>query len=429
MRTNISLTLCLAGALVAQFPGPAVIPALAQQPPDEAWRLVVGVRSTHSSDLPEQGAGVIIGRTGDHLVVATAWHVLVDAVDLPAARVEVQFRDAPGRTVRTGDRFRLGERDLALLFVPMASADSAGWEEPDWSRRARRGSLRRDDAVYAVGCPSTRGESSCFSALPSRDRVSIPDARDEITFLSETVVVGNSGGALFNQWWEVVGLVYEAESSSRAQAYTIGFVLDEAARFLRQEMPGAGGSIALETPATPRGGYNTSVGISWLGEIGADDVLSAGGEDLTPTLERRFPSGRITYRARRSGSRLTWHVGLMRLAPPNLALTSAVLGAGWSLQLGRLSIRPFAELGASRIEARFLASEFQVDTGSGVQTVPIWEKEVQTGLGVGGGLSVGFILGSGIILETSVATWRFETPDQAPGLPALSVGAGLRWGR
>ena len=61
--------------------------------------------------------------------------------------------------------------------------------------------------------------------------------------------------------------------------------------------------------------------------------------------------------------------------------------------------------------------------------MPIWRKEQQTGFGVGGGLGLGVLVGGGMILEVTAATWRYETPEGAPDFPALSVGAGLRWGR
>jgi hypothetical protein len=317
-----------------------------------------------------------------------------------------------------------------VVTVSKSDAEAAGYRPPQWDRRARAGTLRRGDFVHAVGCRSGQPIERCFEGQAGRDRTSTADGGDLIDFQSSVVAPGNSGGPLFNARWEITGMVYLRQAFSRARALSIDFVLDEVEDWLdRSGTSATDARIALRPPAVPRGGYNASVGATWIDHVSTTAIVGANGDDLSAFLENRLPSGRLTYRVRRAGSRVTWHLGAMRLAPANLAVAAGLIGAGWSLPLGRLVIRPFAEVGVGRVEARVLAAEYTVMSGDGEVVVPIWRGEEQTSFGVGGGLGVGWMVGRGIILEATIATWRYEAPEGAPEFPGLSVGAGLRWGR
>jgi hypothetical protein len=134
---------------------------------------------------------------------------------------------------------------------------------------------------------------------------------------------------------------------------------------------------------------------------------------------------------RQTGSSLTWHVALLRLAPDNLAVNGGMAGAALNLRHGRFTFAPFLEAGLGRVEGRFDAGGYYVASGnpqSPNRYVPFWKHVTQDGIGVGGGLDLTVVIAPHVIVEMLTGHWSFTVPDSLPKLQTVFVGAGLRWG-
>jgi len=362
--------------------------------PEQAKALVVSLRGYYAGGgTAELGAGIIVGTARESLYVATAKHV-VRRDGIPADSVWTFFPS--GDSARATVAAYAKGLDVAVLTVPVSAARAARAIPTSWDRRGAVRPLRSNDPLKPVGCP--QGQCWQVSALP--DRLMWVD-RLGILFQSSLVEVGSSGGALFNAWWEVVGMVTEVQPP-RATALSIDDVLG----YVRAErFP-----VALERPSVPRGGYRTSIGVAIL----------------TGT-RGRVPSGRVTL-LQQARPALSWHVTALRLAPENLAITAGMAGVGAQLRTGRFVARPFLEAGFGQVKGRHDIGGYYVGGPSNPQYVPFWNRVVGDGLGVGGGVTVEAIALPRTIVEVTTGYWSFTTPVNAPQARALFVGAGLRWG-
>jgi len=369
--------------------------------PDDAKSLVVRL-SIHfeGAPTPEVGAGIILGASGSELYVATARHVLTRGSAVQA--IDVTFFS--GETARGTLLPRVSpDFDLAVLVVSGDAARLRRLAPRAWDRLGNP-RLRGDDPVSPVGCP----QGVCWQAPSPADRLIGADSKG-ILFQSSFVGPGSSGGALLNQWWEIVGMVTKDEPP-RAEAIPIDQVLTLAVAW---RIP-----VRVKRPSIPRAGYFTTVGLNFLAAINAKN-------DSFP--DSRVPSGRLAF-VRETRSSLTWHVALLRLAPDNLAVKAGLVGGALNLRQGRFTFAPFLEAGLGRVEGRFDAGGYYVASGSGNRYVPYWNQQKQDGIGVGGGLHLSVVLAPHVIVEVLAGHWSFTVPDSVPKLPTVFVGAGLRWG-
>jgi S1-C subfamily serine protease len=406
-RRSTRLLVCLAiwgtaTAGAAQQPAAGAVQEPASNVPADPRSLVVKVVGSYGENrVSGFGAGIIVGVDEQSLYIATAAHVVQKEID--ARRIVVTF--ATGDTAEaTLLHPRRPGLDLAVLRVVSGAGLVRQWASRSWDRLGDVEALRRDDPAYPVGCPPGR----CWRAPARADRVVGVDGLG-ILFQSSFVDPGSSGGALFNAWWEVVGMITE-DVPPEAYAVRIDEVVAQARAW---SVPGL-----LKRPVVPRAWYRTTVGVVVL----ASTASSTGLAD-----ESRFPSGRVTG-SRQISPTVSWHLGALRLAPENLAVTAGIAGVGVHIKRGRLVLHPFVEAGIGHVEGRFDAGGYYVATGNGTQYVPRWLRAVHDALGIGGGASLDLIVRAPISLETTAGYWRFSTPDQVPKLRSLFIGAGLRVG-
>ena len=257
-----------------------------------------------------------------------------------------------------------------------------------------------------MGCPL----GDCWGVPVPADRVVGVD-RQGISFQSGFVKAGSSGGALFNQYWEVVGLVTE-DQPPHATAIPI-----ERALVLVRAW---GYPVQLRRAKVPRSGYGYHVGATFLTRVGGSQDVSG--------AESRFPSGRIVASRRGDNYGLIWHIAGMRLAPRNLAVTAGMGGVGIDFKYGRFTAQPFIEVGGGQVEGRFQNGGYYVERGESREFVPVWSQEKQDKLGLGVGLNVQALAGPHVTLELMGGHWSFNIPEGLPKLPPLFMGGGLRWG-
>jgi len=383
--------------------------------PDEARDLVVRIDAyLQGLDLPSFGAGIVIAApTTTELYVVTAKHVVEDG-----ARFDVSLAFRPD-AVRAGRVLWVSEdRDIAVLSISVPE-DDVTRVRGSFTRLGNPRALSARSDVYPVGCPS----GDCW-LQPTADQVTTPGPV-VLEFQSAFVREGHSGGGLFDDTWELVGMVTQGDLR-RAEAVPVDLLLSEVRGLAGVTEAEWARMSTLRTPAVPRRGYALTLGASLMSALGQPDILPPGGGDpLNPLLESRFPSVRVTLSARTGGGR-SWHLAAMRLAPDNVTITGLFAGFGLEARSGRILVRPFAEAGGARVESRFDTGGYLV---SGSTYVPIWDREERDGLGFGGGVTAELTVFSNTILELTGGAWSFGLPENAPDVPYFYAGGGLRLGR
>lgn len=358
----------------------------------------------------ERGAGVIVGRDGDSLYIVTAAHVVAeDGIFEPTAQVMFGDGSTAIATVDTMRATRDLELDLAILSVSPPAGLALG---PIPDRLGDLERLRHGDRVYAIGCPGS--VSRCWEISADEDEYQA--TYQLIAFHSQSIEGGSSGGALFNNQWEVIGIVLSRDPPF-GQALPIDIVRDELAD---RSVP-----FQLTVKAVPRDGYGTSMG---------------GMLFLRSRQDGRLPSGRVSFARRISGT-WSWHVAGQRLAPNDLVVTSALAGMGYDLAVTEsVGLRPFAELGFGAVTSRYDIGGYFREGG---QLVPTYRSLESGSAGWGAGASASFVVrgnaigSAGIIVEAQAARWSFPTPVRpaggttggpAPELDGFWWGIGVRYG-
>ena len=360
--------------------------------PVEAANLVVQVLAT-GGDEEEVGAGIVV-TASNRIVIATAAHVVRRAQEGGKVRVVFQFarNDTIEALVDQLDR----ELDLAVLSVPREGRAAMQFA---FDRGGDPGALEIGALVVPVGCPDRR----CWEPPVSGDRVISASAR-RVRFESFFLSPGSSGGALFNEQWEVVGLVTE-KNTQDGVAVGMSEVVDRLRKW--------GYTVQLGPTRIPRAGYRTRVSLVGL--------ASSGGL----TQSGRWPSGRIALLLR-GQERIGWHVTAIRLAPLDLKVTGGMVGASVSLRAGRFGIAPFGEAGVARVNGRFTAGSYFIQTSGDTTEVPIWQTVTNDVIGVGLGADLEFLIAPHFAVTGVVGHWSFRTESQLRSIPNVFAGAGLK---
>ena len=195
------------------------------------------------SKLPDGiafGAGIVVAASAQDIYIVTADHLV--RRNGTSSGVTVQFSQRPGDWVaaRILD-LRNGDLDLAAVAV----------SRPSWMTTAMltgpgavASSLARGTDVYALGYPQQRPWDMPVTA----DKVARTDTL-KLTFQSQYVREGNSGGALLDSCGRIVGMVIISEPPN-AEAVRIEPVLDTVARW------GLQSRLLSVQPASPCGGLS-----------------------------------------------------------------------------------------------------------------------------------------------------------------------------
>jgi len=387
MKAVVGLT------LLVTIAGPLAAQRLSSMPL-EAKNLVVQVLAT-GGDEEEVGAGIVV-LASDRIVIATAAHVVRTAQQ--GAKIRVVFQFARNDTVEAKVEQVDRDLDLAAISVPRARNTP---QQFAFDRAGAPEELETGAFVVPVGCP----ERVCWEPPVSGDRVISASSR-RVRFESFFVSPGSSGGALFNQQWEVVGLVTE-KNSQDGVAVGIAAVTDRLRKWNY--------AVQLRPTSIPRAGYRTSLSVAGL-------APTTGGF----TQSGRMPGGRLALFFR-GQQRIGWHVTALRLAPEDLAVTGGLVGTSISLRAGRFGIAPFGEVGVARVKGRFQVGSYTVQSGSGTAQVPVWQSSTNDVIGVGFGADMSLLVAPHIALSEVAGHWNFRTDAQLKSIPTAFVGAGLTY--
>jgi trypsin-like peptidase len=361
--------------------------------PVEAANLVVQVLASGGDD-EEVGAGIVVAAS-NRIVIATAAHVVRTAQQGGTVRVVFQFarNDTVEAKIEQLDR----ELDLAVLSLARAGRTPIQFA---FDRGGDPGALEIGALVVPLGCPERR----CWEPPVSGDRVISASSR-RVRFESFFVSPGSSGGALFNQQWEVVGLVTEKNTQDG-----IAVGMSEVADRLRKW----GYAVQLGPTRIPRAGYRTRLSLVGLAPTSGDLTQSG-----------RWPSGRLALLLR-GQERIGWHLTAIRLAPQDLKVTGGMVGTSVALRAGRLGIAPFGEVGVARVNGRFNAGSYFIQGANGPVAVPIWQTVTNDVIGVGGGVDMEFLIAPHVAVTGMVGHWSFRTDSQLRSIPNVFAGAGLK---
>jgi Trypsin-like peptidase domain len=208
-----SLAACL---LVLYLP---IVKAQTANPEEIAKGRVVMIRGTLNGE-PNVGAGVIAGWETGRIYIFTANHVVRDDFATPAETITVEFRAPKGEFIpalllNSAD----GTLDLAMLAVEIKNLPEGFVEGLPALSLGDVTTLQRGDSLYAVGYEGQQPwnilGSSSFAELGIND----------LNFESSKIDVGASGGGLFTQDWQLVGMVTRTEGT-KARALRIDRILE-----------------------------------------------------------------------------------------------------------------------------------------------------------------------------------------------------------
>ncbi len=479
MTRPVTATVMLALAAVARAANAQSSPAagVLSAKDQRARELVVGIRSVWNGGVyaPDAGAGVIIAVTPDAIYVATARHVVAQREDGPnntrilnvADSVWVRFlngktphlsrvvkvdsamfasrptgramivsanpsaavrREAFPRLQFLADSTRLArsDYDLAVIVVTRDKRNADQWAPPELDRLGDVSAMRRGDDVTAIGCPGSNcwrvpAKGDLFLEVDGVRPVASTFLGGKLTFQTQQVEPGNSGGALFNENREVIGLVTDVKWPN---GYALP-IIDVVNLLGRSGVP-----IGLKRPSLPRDGYHLMVDVDVLAPLKLTTSADSLGADT------RLPSARLTL-SKRGRSPVTWHVGALRLAPFNTSIHAAMGGLGFTQRIGRLSLKPFAELGFGQVASRYDAGGYYrlpsgvtaLPSPSAAYYAPLWVAERGSSAGFGAGMRADLILAPHVSVSANIARWNFGLTPKAPSLPSVFFGGGLRWSR
>ena len=194
--------------------------SLRAQSPDQRVQNLVVMINGKLGDAPTLGAGIIFGTGQDRLYIVTANHV-VRRGDGQAKELKVQLKWLPGEpqpaTLLTNSDINL---DLAVLVVTGLNRIGVTNATVPFDLLGDVSSLRRGDTAHTLGYPSGRQ----WDMPVSPDQIATA-AGGSIQFESAFLYPGNSGGALLNGKYELIGLVRKDEPPN-GEAASIDAVME-----------------------------------------------------------------------------------------------------------------------------------------------------------------------------------------------------------
>ncbi len=177
-----------------------VRPSWAQVAPETLAKNLLVMIATQIDGEPQLGAGIIVGVADDKIYIATANHV-VRRGSSEAKSIKVKLRWNRGDSVPAVLTEKFDSRqDVAILII----RNAARLRVPDlpFALIGKTSLVNRGSKVYSVGY------------LPNAEWFSLPDpvsvtstAAGQFKFFDSGIAPGFSGGGLFNEQWQLVGMI------------------------------------------------------------------------------------------------------------------------------------------------------------------------------------------------------------------------------
>lgn len=152
------------------------------------------------------GSGIIIGNDSEELLIATNYHVVVNA-----QKIEVTFID--GKKANAKRKGIDPEMDLAVISIPLNQISNSTLEQIAVATLGNSDNLVIGERVIAIGNALGYGQSVTTGIISALNRqVVLSDDHTEKkqagNFIQTDAAInpGNSGGALLNEKGEVIGI-------------------------------------------------------------------------------------------------------------------------------------------------------------------------------------------------------------------------------
>lgn len=168
------------------------------------------------------GSGIIIGKTGEELLILTNNHVVEGANELSVKFIDDNSVDAviKGSTER---------KDIAVISVKISSMKKETLEKIKEATIGDSDSLKVGNGVIAIGNALGYGQSVTTGVVSALNRsVTIDNYTNKMIQIDAAINGGNSGGALLNSSGEVIGInsaKYSSNSSYSASVEGMGFAI------------------------------------------------------------------------------------------------------------------------------------------------------------------------------------------------------------
>jgi len=190
---------------------------------DEQEKFTKGLVTMITGELagsPTIGAGIIFGTGPDRIYVVTANHVVRQGAD-QIHQLQVGFQWLPGEWV---EGRLLGTADPVLDIAVLSVSNLQAIGVPQGLSFRRLGdvsALRARNSVYFVGY----GSGQAWHTRQAPDPISAvsPDA---IRFQSAFLTPGDSGGALVNEEWRIIGMI-RSDQPPEGDALNISRILQK----------------------------------------------------------------------------------------------------------------------------------------------------------------------------------------------------------
>ena len=169
---------------------------------EKTKQMIVMIKA-ESDGAQEFGAGIIVGRKKDEILIVTAYHLLHSGT-VQADKVQVELRVKPGKYLEASIlKFSNEETmDLALLSVTDLSRQGIDVCSLAFDRLNTQSTLKSGDGVFPLGNPNGTPWAMPVIADKIADILG-----NNISFQSSFITKGNSGGALVDTSAGIKGLV------------------------------------------------------------------------------------------------------------------------------------------------------------------------------------------------------------------------------
>ena len=158
------------------------------------------------------GTGVIVGQDDNELLIATNNHVINGATSVSVGFVDESTASAIIKGTDSGN-------DLAVIAVNLADIPQETLDQISIARIGDSDELVLGEQVVAIGNALGYGQSVTSGYVSAFDRtITLSDGTEvfessDLIMFDAAINAGNSGGALFNMYGELVG-INEAKSSA-----------------------------------------------------------------------------------------------------------------------------------------------------------------------------------------------------------------------
>jgi Trypsin-like peptidase domain len=266
------------------------VTAQSDRPEDTAKRRVVMIRGTLEGET-SVGAGVITGWENGRVYIFTANHVIRNHLGKLAETITVEFRDLKGETVTaTPLRDWDPDRDLAMLAVEATRLPEDLLNALPTLTLGDLTTLQFGEPVYAIGYKDS--EPWSVVGLSEFSKLDL----DNVNFQSSGIDVGASGGGLFDENWELIGMVSRT-NGSEAKAVRIDRIIE----LLKQwrypvESAKAGGTYPCEAVAVGSSGAASLLNqVRTLPLSKASLASPVRGGSTVSVMEKRSEGGEVWY--------------------------------------------------------------------------------------------------------------------------------------